>query len=103
MVFCNHFAFGSIDYDFAGLLVKIDLGSVRTDRTRTTVRVEEELTFREVVVRAAAVVLDCRETYLAGKLVVSAVGKGVLDTTLAYSLPFDIESALQSLDALLAY
>ncbi len=48
-------------------------------------------------------VLDGRETYLPGKLVIRAVCQGVLDAPLADFLPFHLEGALQSLDALLVY
>ncbi len=103
VVSCNHIAFGSIDRSFAGLLVKVDFGPVGIDRTPAAVGIEEDFSLLAHVIGATSVVLDCREPYLPGKLVVRAVGKGVLDTTLAYRLPFDLESALQGLDALLAY
>ena len=45
--------------------------------------------------------LDSSETYLPGKLVIRAVCQGVLDAAFTYCLPFDLEGALQSLDALL--
>lgn len=99
---CNHCAFGTVDYTFAGLLVEIDFSSVRIDRTRTTVRIEEELPFRDVVVGAATVMLDCRKTYLPGKLVIRAVGQGVFYAPLTDCLPFDFEGALQGFDSLLA-
>lgn len=93
--------FGSIDEAFSCLLIKADLGSVIIDRKRTTVRVEEELTLRQVVVGAASVMLDRRETYLTGKLVIRAVGQSVFYAPFADFLTFDLESALQGLDALL--
>ena len=98
---CNHFAFGTIDRAFAGLLVKVDFCSVRINRTSATVRIEEEFTFRDIVVGAASVVLHRRETDLLGKLVVGTVGEGVFDTTLADRLTFYLEGALQGLDAFL--
>jgi len=101
VVLCDHLASGTKDCTFAGLLVEIDLGTIGIDRTSAAIRVKEEFTLREVVVGATSVVLYGRETYPLGKLVIRAVCQGVLDAAFTYCLPFDLEGALQSLDALL--
>ena len=102
VVSCHYITFGVIDSAFARLLVKVDFCPVGIDRVPAAVGIEEELSLRNDVIGSAHVVPDRSETYLPGKLVVRAVGKGVLDATLADFLPFDFEGALQGPDALLA-
>lgn len=101
VVSCYHITFGTVDCAFAGLLVKVYFCPVRINRTPAAVRVKEEFTFLADVVGAASVMLDCRETYLPGKVVVGAEGEGVLDAAFTDSLALYLEGALQGLDALL--
>lgn len=72
---CHLVAFGIIDYAFPGLLIKTNLGTVRIDCERTTVRVKEEFSLRYVIVSAASVMLDGGIPYLSGKFVVLSVGQ----------------------------